>query len=146
MRGRREVKKRDKKIRLKRFASEMRTAPTAAEAEFRKILLSLLDKRDFVWQQSFVTAKCGYIVDFYVPALMLAFEIDGGYHDQLAQLARDFYRTRWLNKKGVKVVRFKNEEVFNFNLCREQTKNNIELRIAEIKSRNDKKLNGLLSL
>ena len=50
-----------------------------------------------------------YIVDFYCSRLMLAIEIDGDSHAE--QLEYDKQRTQRLNKLGIAVVRYTNEEV-----------------------------------
>jgi hypothetical protein len=43
---------------------------------------------------------------------MLAIEIDGGYHETEERVGYDNERTYKLNDKGISVLRFKNEEVF----------------------------------
>jgi very-short-patch-repair endonuclease len=50
-----------------------------------------------------------YVVDFYCHAAKLAVEIDGKQHDWFAEYDRD--RTEVLERLGVRVVRFSNEEV-----------------------------------
>ncbi len=50
-----------------------------------------------------------YILDFACVELMLALELDGGQHAQ-AQV-KDEKRTRWLEAKGWKVLRFWNNEL-----------------------------------
>jgi very-short-patch-repair endonuclease len=54
-----------------------------------------------------------YVLDFYAPALKLAIELDGDQH--LERGASDARRTRYLNAKGIRVIRFWNVEV-NENL------------------------------
>lgn len=49
------------------------------------------------------------LLDFYIPALKLAVEVDGRYH--AAQAKYDEGRSQFLAKKGIKVIRFSNEEV-----------------------------------
>jgi very-short-patch-repair endonuclease len=51
------------------------------------------------------------ILDFYCPAVRLAIEVDGGIHDDPAQAERDQARTEALNALGIRVIRFRNEEV-----------------------------------
>jgi len=50
-----------------------------------------------------------YIVDFFCPETKLIVEIDGGQHEEQAKA--DAERTRWLEEKGYRVVRFWNNDV-----------------------------------
>ncbi|VVP75364.1 endonuclease domain-containing protein [Pseudomonas fluorescens] len=52
-----------------------------------------------------------YVLDFYCAELKLAIELDGGQHFETAGLIHDQRRTRYLNQKGIEVVRFSNLEV-----------------------------------
>jgi len=52
-----------------------------------------------------------YVVDFYCASLRLAIEVDGGQHSYGMHRARDVARSRWLNAKGVTVLRFWNNDV-----------------------------------
>ena len=52
-----------------------------------------------------------YIVDFYCPLLCLVIELDGGHHAETAQHVKDKARTAYLNRQGIKVMRFWNHEV-----------------------------------
>jgi 5-methyltetrahydrofolate--homocysteine methyltransferase len=52
-----------------------------------------------------------YILDFYCHAKKLAIELDGGYHDDPKQKEEDEFRTSELNRVGVRVLRFRNEDV-----------------------------------
>ena len=52
-----------------------------------------------------------YVLDFYCPSIQLAIEIDGGLHNEPAAQIKDERRTRWLNTKGVTVLRFWNNDV-----------------------------------
>jgi very-short-patch-repair endonuclease len=49
-----------------------------------------------------------YVVDFFCPAAKLVVEVDGGQH---ADSAKDVVRTRWLEERGYRVVRFWNNDV-----------------------------------
>ncbi|WP_420127501.1 endonuclease domain-containing protein [Longimicrobium sp.] len=51
-----------------------------------------------------------FILDFYCPAARLVVELDGAVHDQ--QQERDAARTDELEARGFRVIRFRNEEVF----------------------------------
>ncbi len=50
-----------------------------------------------------------YVLDFYCPAIGLAIELDGGQH--ALREGTDVRRTRWLNAKGIIVLRFWNNDV-----------------------------------
>jgi very-short-patch-repair endonuclease len=49
-----------------------------------------------------------FYLDFYAPALRLAVELDGGQHAE--QTDADQRRTRWLEERGVTVLRFWNSD------------------------------------
>lgn len=53
-----------------------------------------------------------FIVDFYLPELKLAIEIDGDSHFQPEAIEYDQQRQRYLEAKGICVVRFTNEQVY----------------------------------
>ncbi len=57
-----------------------------------------------------------YIVDFLFPFKRIAVEVDGGYHGSTAQKAKDTKRTKYLEAKGLKVIRVSNEDVLTGNL------------------------------
>jgi len=52
-----------------------------------------------------------FIVDFYCHELRLVIEVDGSIHDLEVQQERDSNRTAALENFGIKVVRFKNNEI-----------------------------------
>jgi very-short-patch-repair endonuclease len=54
-----------------------------------------------------------FIADFYCHEKRLIIEVDGGYHNQPCQAERDLQRTFELEKLGIKVLRFTNEQVEN---------------------------------
>ena len=51
----------------------------------------------------------GFVLDFYCAEVSLCVEVDGGVHD--AQQERDAHRTASLALRGIRVIRFRNEEV-----------------------------------
>lgn len=53
----------------------------------------------------------GYILDFYCHEAKLAIELDGGGHAEPKQQLHDLARTRHLETKGIKVLRFWNHEM-----------------------------------
>ena len=54
-----------------------------------------------------------FIADFYCHEKKLIVELDGGIHDTTEQMEYDDGRTFELEEKGVKILRFRNEEVLN---------------------------------
>ena len=51
-----------------------------------------------------------FILDFYCPEVRLCVELDGSVHDYSYDY--DEQRTAYLNAQGIRVVRFRNEQVF----------------------------------
>lgn len=91
------------------FAAKMRQAPTEAE---RRLWALLRSKRvgglRFRRQQPIGP----YIVDFLCAAAKLVIELDGEQHGADTTRAYDDNRTRWLEQRGYRVMRFSNGEVF----------------------------------
>jgi very-short-patch-repair endonuclease len=54
-----------------------------------------------------------YIVDFFCPEKRLIVEVDGEQHGFDANMLRDAERTRWLEARGHRVLRFANSDVAN---------------------------------
>ena len=52
-----------------------------------------------------------YILDFYCSQARAAVELDGGQHAQTAHVVADEARSAYLAKRGIRVVRFCNDEV-----------------------------------
>ena len=55
----------------------------------------------------------GFIVDFYCDSLDLCVEIDGGIHETEEQRLYDKYRDEALKLRGLKMIRFTNDEVLH---------------------------------
>ncbi len=55
-----------------------------------------------------------YIVDFYCAKLKLVIEVDGDSHYENGAEAHDAERTATLNKQGLSVLRFTNDEVIQY--------------------------------
>lgn len=53
----------------------------------------------------------GFIVDFYCHKAALVIEVDGEIHNQSTQKEYDARREQVLNALGLRVVRFRNEEI-----------------------------------
>ena len=54
-----------------------------------------------------------YILDFYSSEANLAVEVDGGQHADLENRNLDQLRTAFLRGKGIRVIRFWNDDVLN---------------------------------
>ena len=54
-----------------------------------------------------------YILDFYCREAHLAIEVDGGQHTEPGNLKKDQLRTAYLREKGIRVIRFWNNDVLN---------------------------------
>jgi very-short-patch-repair endonuclease len=52
-----------------------------------------------------------YIVDFVSLERELIIEVDGGQHNQQSEMENDETRTKWLERKGFRVIRFWNNDV-----------------------------------
>ena len=52
-----------------------------------------------------------YVLDFFCVEHQLVVELDGSVHDVSDQTAYDEERTRFLNERGLRVIRFRNDEV-----------------------------------
>lgn len=53
----------------------------------------------------------GYVLDFYCPKLKLAIELEGKVHDFTK--IYDKYRERYIHEFGIKILKFKNEEIYS---------------------------------
>ena len=53
------------------------------------------------------------MMDFYCPTIRLCIEIDGEVHNTEEAKVHDKERTLFLNQYGIKVIRFKNEDIEN---------------------------------
>jgi very-short-patch-repair endonuclease len=54
-----------------------------------------------------------YVLDFVCHSAKLVIEVDGAQHGYTEQAADDLVRTRWLEGRGYRVLRFWNGEVMN---------------------------------
>jgi len=97
---------------MQEYANRMRQKPTAAEARFHARLL------DASIEVSSQVILGRYIADFLIPSLGVVVEIDGGYHNNDAQMLKDIERDQWMTFKGLVVIRIQNEEVDSFPLSR----------------------------
>lgn len=54
-----------------------------------------------------------YIADFYCAKLKIVIEIDGNIHDEAERFEYDRERTKVFEAYGLRVIRFRNEEIIN---------------------------------
>jgi very-short-patch-repair endonuclease len=54
-----------------------------------------------------------YVLDFYIPSLKLAIEVDGKIHLKSDVILKDKNRTAYLKRAGIWILRFKNEQIEN---------------------------------
>ncbi|MDD3787937.1 MAG: endonuclease domain-containing protein [Petrimonas sp.] len=103
---------RDKnRIYLKTYRRNLRRKMTAAEVALWKMLRNRqLDGVRFFRQYSIDN----YILDFYCPQYHIAIELDGDVHFDELKIEQDDQRTNYLLRKGVRVLRFENFEVFQY--------------------------------
>ncbi len=93
---------------LKRHAArQLRLSATEAE---RKLWSCLRDKRLLGLRFRRQQPIGPYIADFYCSAAKLIIELDGSQHAN-GQAQYDLYRTRWLEARGYKVLRFWNTDL-----------------------------------
>jgi len=93
---------------LLRFAREMRTGLTDAEA----LMWKLLRNRRVANAKFRRQHPMGrFILDFYCDEKKLAVEIDGGQHADAKEY--DEARDAWLRQRGVRVLRFWNNQVLS---------------------------------
>ncbi|MGB7203693.1 MAG: endonuclease domain-containing protein [Pyrinomonadaceae bacterium] len=94
---------------LGEFRKDLRQNLTPAEATFWKLVKnSKFEGRKFSRQHS----VGNYILDFYCPSEKLAIELDGARHFSSLVAAEDRERSKYLESKGILVLRFENREVF----------------------------------
>jgi very-short-patch-repair endonuclease len=83
----------------------------ATEAE--RLLWRLIRRRQFADVKFRRQHPVGpYILDFYCADCRLAVELDGGQHFTVEGQAYDGRRTEYLARRGLRVLRFSNRELF----------------------------------
>jgi very-short-patch-repair endonuclease len=88
------------------FAKDMRQQPTDAE---RKLWWLLRNKQMAQLRFRRQQPIGPYIADFFCPSAKLIVELDGGQHGTEENRLYDEQRTRFLNTRGYRVLRFGNE-------------------------------------
>lgn len=94
----------------KELRRELRQKSTKAE----KILWNELRNRKCAGKK--VKRQFGmgaYVLDFYVPELNLAIEVDGNIHELPKNKIHDKNRDTYLKENGIRVIRITNEDVIN---------------------------------
>lgn len=71
-----------------------------------------------------------YVLDFYCPVLKLCIEVDGNIHDIPEVKDKDENRSIFLEHNGIRILRFRNEEI----------ENNIDAVVQQIRTYIDKKI------
>jgi very-short-patch-repair endonuclease len=91
----------------RRYAKELRNNRTKTEL----IIWDLIKKKQLGVEFHRQVPMLHYVVDFYCHEIMLAIEIDGLYHSQIAQQFYDSERQNLLEQKGVSFLRFSNDQI-----------------------------------
>ncbi|PVD52575.1 leucine--tRNA ligase [Terrimonas sp.] len=94
---------------LKEYGRHNRKNPTPAE----NLLWQNIRNNKFGIKARRQHAIKGYIVDFALLEARLIIELDGAYHNEEQQKIYDDARTKFLNEFGLRLIRFKNEEVMD---------------------------------
>jgi very-short-patch-repair endonuclease len=109
------MNKRMKYEEIKLLTKRLRNNPTLAEQKlWRYLRRKQLDGRKFLRQHAIIYETIGneyyfYVPDFYCFEENLAIELDGRIH--LYTKERDKRRDEILNGEGIRVLRFRNEEL-----------------------------------
>ncbi len=91
---------------LKKNAQNLRKNMTKEEA---RLWYQYLCRAKSRFRRQYVIGH--YIVDFYCHEAKLVIELDGSQHCAPAEMKNDQQRTAYLEKQGLKVVRFSNLDV-----------------------------------
>jgi very-short-patch-repair endonuclease len=90
-------------------ARQMRRYPTPAE----RLLWAEMGKRPYGLRFRRQEVILGWIADFYCSSKKLIIEVDGGYHNEPLQQARDIRRDHIMKMHGLSTIRFANREVLS---------------------------------
>ena len=93
---------------LKLRARQMRNEMTAAE---KKLWYGYLEQDRNRWLRQKPIGD--YIIDFYCPKLKLVIEVDGTTHLENKDKVYDKKRTEELEKLGIKILRFWNNDILD---------------------------------
>jgi very-short-patch-repair endonuclease len=93
---------------LTKTARLLRRKQTDAEKKlWQKLRSRQFEDSKFRRQQPMAT----YIVDFVSYEKQLVIELDGGQHNEKKVMEKDAEKTRWLERKGYRVLRFWDNEI-----------------------------------
>ena len=98
-------------IQSKKMHDRARVLRNNMTPEERKLWYGYIKKQGKEFRRQHIYGK--YILDFYCREAMLVIEIDGMQHLKAKNKAYDEIRTRFLNSRGLKVIRFMNSDVRN---------------------------------
>jgi very-short-patch-repair endonuclease len=113
---------------LFRLAEVLRKNSTIAEKTLWKCLKKLRSK-GFIFRRQHPLDF--YIADFYCDKIKLVIEVDGDIHLSEKNIEYDDSRTGELERFGLKVIRFRNEEILNYP---DKVINEIKIIISELSS------------
>ncbi len=94
---------------IKKMARELRNNPTLEEM----LIWKHLRKKAIGYKIRRQHPVSSFIVDFYCHEKKVAIEIDGGIHKERNQFVKDLGRTAELERFGIKVIRYTNNDVIN---------------------------------
>ena len=80
-------------------------------SEEKRLWLDFLRYKPFVVKRQYVIDK--YIADFYIPCAKLVIELDGKQHYTDDAVEYDAIRDEFIEKHGIKVIRFSNDLINN---------------------------------
>lgn len=87
----------------------LENSTNAEKLFFKQLPLSVA--KDVVQQYPIKANKHKYFIDMYYPPTKVAVEIDGGYHREEEQIAKDKERDKNLLSLGIRTLRLKNADV-----------------------------------
>lgn len=98
------------RIRLRlELRGELTPPPTSGPTRSELALWAALDGLGIGWKREYVTGP--YRLDFYLPDMRLAVEVDGGSHRGRVAAERDALRDDWHRLRGIRTLRVSDREV-----------------------------------
>ena len=91
---------------LTEFAKELRKNMTPEE---RHLWYDFLKFLPFTVKRQYVVGN--YILDFFIPSVNIAIEIDGSQHAEVEGKKADEIRDKDLSEVGIKVIRYTNPQI-----------------------------------
>ena len=123
-----------KRRRVRRFSSGMRRNPTISERAFEDGVLRPLYMRygikykmqKVIWDKRSENKARAYILGFYLADLKMAVEIDGKSHQGEDRRRYDAMRDSFVASRGIKTLRFMNEDTKFPDMCLKRMYKEIE--------------------